>query len=193
MGGPGSGGALKGDKHPYWKGDDAPPNTKRMRAQRRYKLGPCERCRKPGTDRHHKDANTGNNEPSNIMILCRRCHMTVDGRLPAFVVAGEPARRRNAQPKPCIHCGRPWKYLRKGRFPACNNYFRKYGSERPLHLGTTARGSRNGHAVLTEADIPIIRSMLAAGQSQREVARQVKVSASAIQRIADGKAWKHVP
>lgn len=48
-----------------------------------YQLGLCERCGKAATDRHHKDANTGNNEASNIEMLCRRCHMEIDGRLAA--------------------------------------------------------------------------------------------------------------
>lgn len=52
------------------------------RAKRRKKLGKCERCRKrPATDRHHKDANKFNNSPSNLMGLCRKCHMIIDGRI----------------------------------------------------------------------------------------------------------------
>jgi hypothetical protein len=75
---------VRGERHPAWKGDAAPANTKRERAQRRFPLGPCERCGKPATDRHHKDADTGNNSPENVQILCRTCHMELDGRLEKF-------------------------------------------------------------------------------------------------------------
>ena len=30
---------------------------------------------------HHKDGNTLNNNGDNVTILCRRCHMRIDGRL----------------------------------------------------------------------------------------------------------------
>ncbi len=42
----------------------------------------CERCKKaPPIDRHHIDGNTHNNVRDNLMMLCRRCHQIVDGRL----------------------------------------------------------------------------------------------------------------
>ena len=62
-------GALRGEKHPSWKGDKARPETKRARAQRKYSLDKCERCGKKATERHHIDSDTGNNERSNILIL----------------------------------------------------------------------------------------------------------------------------
>lgn len=71
----------RGENHYAWKGDAALPTTKRLRAQARYELGDCESCGAQATDRHHKDGDTGNNVPENIAILCRRCHMTIDGRL----------------------------------------------------------------------------------------------------------------
>ena len=72
---------VSGEKHYRWKGDAAKPAAGRDRARDLFPLGPCERCGKPGVDRHHKDENTLNNGPENIQILCRRCHMEVDGRL----------------------------------------------------------------------------------------------------------------
>jgi 5-methylcytosine-specific restriction endonuclease McrA len=47
-------------------------------------LGACERCGKQATDRHHKDGNNKNQAAENIVALCRRCHMEVDGRLEQF-------------------------------------------------------------------------------------------------------------
>jgi hypothetical protein len=92
---------LWGPDHPRWKGDTALTQTKRDRARRRYRLGPCEQCGAPATDRHHKDGNTGNNEPRNIAILCRRCHQQVDGRAEAML---ERFRRVNAERVPPTHC-----------------------------------------------------------------------------------------
>jgi hypothetical protein len=56
--------------------------TGRSRAKRLFPaIGCCEKCGKSKTERHHRDGNTINNDPSNIAILCRRCHMIEDGRL----------------------------------------------------------------------------------------------------------------
>ena len=73
---------LKQDAFHYcWKGENASPTSKRKRAQRRYPMGPCEQCGKPGRDRHHINGDINNNRPDNIAILCRRCHMQADGRM----------------------------------------------------------------------------------------------------------------
>ena len=64
-----------------WKGDDIAEETGRQRARFRYELRECVLCGKPATDRHHRDGNTANNDPPNVQILCRRCHMIVDGRM----------------------------------------------------------------------------------------------------------------
>jgi hypothetical protein len=54
----------------------------------------CERCTLvPPRDRHHKDGNPRNNDPSNIAFLCRRCHQAVDGRVE---ILRENGRRRAA-------------------------------------------------------------------------------------------------
>lgn len=74
-----------GERNPNWKGDGiTKAETGRERARYRYELGPCESCGEPGTDRHHKDGKTTHNEPENISILCRRCHMRLDGRMAAL-------------------------------------------------------------------------------------------------------------
>lgn len=69
-----------GDRCPTWKGDAASVDAGRQRARTLYDLGPCERCGADGYDRHHKNGNTHDNRPGNVEILCRRCHMEVDGR-----------------------------------------------------------------------------------------------------------------
>jgi hypothetical protein len=58
------------------------PQTGRARALKLYpRIGPCVRCGNPKSERHHSDGNTFNNESGNIIVLCRRCHMTEDGRI----------------------------------------------------------------------------------------------------------------
>ena len=88
--------APSGPDHYAWKGDAVSPKAGRERAVRRYPMGPCESCGEPGRDRHHVDGNTANNEPGNIEILCRRCHMKRDGRRDAFTAIGAEASRQRA-------------------------------------------------------------------------------------------------
>ena len=58
--------------------------------------------------------------------------------------------------------------------------------------GTHNRGERHYQAKLTEADIPEIRSLLAAGKSQKSIANTFGVSYRTIWVIRQGKAWAHV-
>lgn len=81
----------RGESHYAWKGDAASTTTKRERIQKRISLKGvvCESCRvAPATDRHHIDSDPGNNVRENIALLCRRCHMTADGRLERFRAYG---------------------------------------------------------------------------------------------------------
>lgn len=115
--------------HPNFKGDAATDGAKRMRARKLYRLGMCQRCKKTrATDRHHKDGDTGNNTPSNIAKLCRRCHMIEDGRLDGLAAA-RAKRNLPKKAKPCAICGTPSKPLRKGRCHRCNEYFRRNAVE----------------------------------------------------------------
>jgi 5-methylcytosine-specific restriction endonuclease McrA len=75
-----------GPKNPNWKGDAIERGSGRDRARRAYRsIGPCSNCGAPKTERHHIDGNTLNNNPENIAILCRRCHMIADGRLQSLL------------------------------------------------------------------------------------------------------------
>lgn len=122
-------GHVRGQDSPHWKGEGATPHTKRNRARSRYDLGPCQNCGKPGVDRHHVDGDTGNNTPKNVMILCRHCHMEMDGRLERFKA------NRNATevmpPQPCINCGRVVKPRRLGRCASCREYLKRHGRDKP--------------------------------------------------------------
>jgi hypothetical protein len=96
--------------------------TSRQRASRRYPLGACESCGDAASDRHHKDGNPFNNARENVISLCRKCHMEIDGRL-------DKLRERNRQsgvqapPKPCAECGTPAKPLRRGMCGRCSKRF----------------------------------------------------------------------
>lgn len=128
-----------GDRSPWWKGDAALPTTKRQRAQKSYPLGACQDCGDPATDRHHRDGDTGNNAPANIAILCRRCHMRIDGRLEQLAATQRP----RVDARPCINCGRVRepRALARGRCTACADYWRRKGMERPNHQ--KAQAGRN--------------------------------------------------
>ena len=68
----------------HWQGDKASPKAGRKRAIKLYReIGPCEECGAVKTERHHKDENPANNHPSNIAILCRKCHMAAHRALKA--------------------------------------------------------------------------------------------------------------
>lgn len=54
------------------------------------------------------------------------------------------------------------------------------------------RGSRDGMAKLTEADIPVIRELLASGMSQRKIAQRYGVSSVTICFISTGECWSRV-
>jgi hypothetical protein len=72
-----------GSSHYAWTGDKVSVKGGRRRAENLYPIAKsCSRCGENSKriDRHHKDGNTGNNKPSNIEFLCRKCHMEIDGR-----------------------------------------------------------------------------------------------------------------
>ena len=72
--------ATMGRLNSRWGGDNIDPNNGRCRALRMYPPQPCHICGKVA-ERHHKDGDTLNNEPSNIEWLCRKHHMEADGRM----------------------------------------------------------------------------------------------------------------
>lgn len=73
-----------GEASHHWLGDQVSKKGGRTRALRTYRsIGPCEECGAVKTERHHKDENPANNDPGNIAILCRRCHMAAHRALKA--------------------------------------------------------------------------------------------------------------
>jgi len=61
-----------------------------------------------------------------------------------------------------------------------------------IERGRTKVGSQHGQAKLTEADIPVVRSLAAEGWSQEAIARRFGVSRGPIKAILGGWTWKHV-
>lgn len=109
-----------GEHNVAWKGDAATTLVKRKRAVRRYPLGPCqhEGCDAWASDRHHIDGNTGNNDPSNIRLLCRRHHMIEDGRLQKLAALNPPKK----PPQPCVECGRLSRLRTHGLCTRCHSH-----------------------------------------------------------------------
>jgi len=159
-----------GELHGHWKGDAAHEHTKRERAQRMYTLTQCEMCDNPAVDRHHIDTDTGNNKRDNIMLLCRKCHMTVDGRLDKLQKSCGPT----LPPKECSNCHQLAKPLRKGLCHKCNEYFRRNGYHWPLLLA----GSRS----ITVNEFELIKELRSEGYSYRKIATCVKASCGAIHK-----------
>lgn len=62
-----------------------------------------------------------------------------------------------------------------------------------VESGKVARGSMFRKSNITEADIPIIRSRAANGESQRKLAREYGVGQSNICQIVTRRIWAHVP
>lgn len=61
-----------------------------------------------------------------------------------------------------------------------------------LGLRHPPKGDGHSASVLTEADIPVIRKLLASGVSRPEIGRLYGVGRAAIHAIGAGKTWKHV-
>jgi len=55
------------------------------------------------------------------------------------------------------------------------------------------RGSRHGMSKLTEADVSIIRSRRALGESCQAIANSIGISRTVVGNIVRRKAWTHVP
>lgn len=62
-----------------------------------------------------------------------------------------------------------------------------------IRLGRVRRGERQSYAKLCAADIPVIRELIHAGHSQRQIARQFNVNRTTIRSIAYGITWRHIP
>lgn len=55
------------------------------------------------------------------------------------------------------------------------------------------RGEAHGRAVLTEADVIVIRAAIAAGEAPSVLAKHYGVAIATVVFAADGRSWSHVP
>lgn len=88
--------------------------------------------------------------------------------------------------------------LHKCDVPQCVNPDHLYlGSDKEnardrVERGRQVRGSRNGRSKLTEAQVLSIRSRIAAGEQQKDIAADVGLVPSAISRIHTRENWPHL-
>lgn len=68
----------------------------------------------------------------------------------------------------------------------------KGNKEDELMHGTQAIGSKSGRAKLTEANIPIIRTLWARGHGAAVIARRYGVDRKTIVYVIEGRTWRHV-
>lgn len=61
-----------------------------------------------------------------------------------------------------------------------------------VKAGRNAKGSKNGHTHLTEADVIKIRELIATGLASKTVAKMFNLSWSATSHIKHRKTWRHV-
>jgi ribosomal protein S27E len=143
-----------GAAHPNWKGDAAPLDTKRRRAQNRYpEIGLCRRCGRPATERHHRDRDLNNAEPDNIEPLCVQCHKQEHRPDPARPAAV------------CKVCGRSVKEPWGGRCSACAEYYKVRGVERPpaLYGRVLLKDQREGTEPLADQELLRLRVLAHGG------------------------------
>ena len=57
---------------------------------------------------------------------------------------------------------------------------------------TGPRGSRSGHTSLTEEDVLSIRSRVADGEKQVDLAREFRITSGSMSSIVTRRTWKHV-
>lgn len=159
----------------------------------------CSVCKQAdAVERHHKDGNPCNNEPENIIICCRKCHMDLDGRNQKLAEQSEMALKARygefiTECRICKQKVKPGK-TRDGRCKTCATYFDRNGIERPYVSikgkdGRSALGSKHSHAKLTEDDVRVIR---ASNDNYKALGRKYGVASNTIKAIKTGRTWKYI-
>ena len=83
------------------------PKQSRVRARNSIQNAPCFICGKVGyTEVHHIDKNPMNNDPSNLVRLCKSCHAKQHRMKSSCVVCGLPVKGHNL-------CNKHWQAWRK--------------------------------------------------------------------------------
>lgn len=121
------------EQNPRWRGIEAHLTSKRARFQRRFTIQKCAHCDNTARDRRCLDGNYENFNPSNVLMLCRKCSMVFDGRMDQFLAQSRLPKPK-LPPKMCCHCKSLWKPLRNGLCRNCYEYKRRNSTDRPLML-----------------------------------------------------------
>jgi hypothetical protein len=77
----------------------------------------------------------------------------------------------------------------------CKGCFKDYGINNPKQRATGkehAKGEDQGHSVLTESDVKMIRYELEHGATRGELAKRFKTSYQNIKSIHEYRTWKHI-
>jgi len=70
------------ERNGLWKGDAVSKDVARHRSYCITTKSECAKCKsKKHLDIHHKDGNPYNNDKTNLIVLCRTCHMIEDNRM----------------------------------------------------------------------------------------------------------------
>lgn len=127
-------------------------------------LGPCP----DGHLVNHKDANKTNNALSNLEYVTARQNVQ-------HALATVKRRRGPTKPKPPL----------KGPQRGDDHWSRRTP-------GRVARGERMGASKLTADIVVAIRTRVAAGEKQCDLAREFEISVAQTSRIVRGTRWAHV-
>ena len=83
------------------------PKQSRVRARNAVPNAPCAICGRVGyTEVHHKDKNPMNNDPANLVRLCKSCHAKQHRKKSLCVVCGLPVKGHHL-------CSKHWQAWRK--------------------------------------------------------------------------------
>lgn len=105
-----------------------------VRKENKFKKETCQICGKSAYEQKFKDGNHKNFNPDNLVIVCRRCSMQIDGRLDKLVEAGKNQKNKiRFMAHECIICKKMIDKpggSRKGRCRNCYAYRERNGFDK---------------------------------------------------------------
>lgn len=175
-----------------------------IKAQKLYAADKCLVCGSSSgwIERHHRDGNEYNNDPDNVLVCCRRCHMEEDGRLGKAIDRAKRINQKKREIAP-THCSLCHESLEIGeiRNRMCKRCDQRVNRRllvanparpifsKPRSRMNRARGTENASAKLTEDDVRYIR---ASQKTTAELARIFCVAWHSVNKVRKGLRWRHV-
>ena len=128
--------AMRGKNNHRWKGDsEISYGALHKRVENQLgRPNKCSSCGKIGNVDLANISNQYKEDISDWEWLCRKCHMSKDGRLSNTQKRGLESRKRFE--KPCIICGKvfmPSKMITKCCSPSCTGYYAHQNRKQKLH------------------------------------------------------------